>query len=119
VNGEYETRQSPFQAHTLAPMRFSIALAFNSPDQWIELARAADEAGFDSVVVSDHLIYPEELKTPYPYTRNGQPRWERDTAWPDPMIATFSSRGAGHSISISRQSYLSAARRFRSRMATG
>ncbi len=68
-------------------MDFSIALAFNRPEQWVPLARAADEAGFHSVVVSDHLIYPGDLKSPYPYTSNGQPRWERDTAWPDPMIA--------------------------------
>lgn len=68
-------------------MQFSIALAFNAPEQWVPLARAADEAGFHSVVVSDHLIYPETLRTPYPYTSSGQPRWQRDTAWPDPMIA--------------------------------
>ena len=39
------------------PVRFSIALAFNPCEQWIPLARAAEEAGFDSGVVSDHLVY--------------------------------------------------------------
>jgi probable F420-dependent oxidoreductase len=68
-------------------MQFSIALAFNPPEQWLALARAADEAGFHSIVVSDHLIYPAVLKSPYPYTSTGKPRWSPDTAWPDPMIS--------------------------------
>jgi probable F420-dependent oxidoreductase len=38
-------------------------------------------------VISDHLIYPGKLETPYPYTRTGQPRWRPETAWPDPLIA--------------------------------
>ena len=68
-------------------MEFAIALAFNDPRQWPQLARAAEEAGFGALVVSDHLIYPRELKTPYPYTSSGKPRWESSTPWPDPLIA--------------------------------
>ncbi len=68
-------------------MKWCIPLAFNSAPQWTPLAQTAEEVGFDSVVISDHLIYPEKLETPYPYTRNGQPRWRPETAWPDPLIA--------------------------------
>ena len=75
-------------------MRFAIALAFNSADQWVPLARAADGAGFDSVVVSDHLVYPGDLKSAYPYTDTGEPRWDSQTAWPDPMIAIGAMAGA-------------------------
>jgi len=69
------------------PMKWCMPLAFNSESQWIDLAITAEKAGFDSVVISDHLIYPETLKTLYPYTKTGQPRWRPDTAWPDPLIA--------------------------------
>jgi probable F420-dependent oxidoreductase len=68
-------------------MKWCMPLAFNAEGQWTALARTAEEAGFDSVVISDHLIYPEILETPYPYTRNGNPRWRPETAWPDPLIA--------------------------------
>lgn len=87
-------------------MQFSLALAFNAPEQWLPLARAADEAGFHSVVVSDHLIYPEELRTPYPYTRSGRPRWERDTAWPDPMIAIGAMAAATERLKFITSIYL-------------
>jgi probable F420-dependent oxidoreductase len=69
-------------------------LAFNTESQWPQLARTAEAAGFDSVVISDHLIYPEKLETPYPYTRNGQPRWQPKTSWPDPLIALTALAGA-------------------------
>lgn len=68
-------------------MEFAIALAFNDPRQWPRLARAAEEAGFGALVVSDHLVYPRDLETPYPYTSSGQPRWDPSTPWPDPLIA--------------------------------
>ncbi len=87
-------------------MQFSIALAFNPQEQWIPLARAADEAGFHSVIVSDHLIYPGELKTPYPYTSSGKPRWEPDTAWPDPMIAAGALTAATERLHVIMSIYL-------------
>jgi probable F420-dependent oxidoreductase len=68
-------------------MKWCIPLAFNAESQWTALAIAAEEAGFDSVVISDHLIYPGTLDSAYPYTRSGLPRWGPDTSWPDPMIA--------------------------------
>jgi probable F420-dependent oxidoreductase len=68
-------------------MKWCMPLAFNAESQWTALAKTAEEAGFNAVVISDHLIYPEILETPYPYTRNGNPRWQPETAWPDPLIA--------------------------------
>ena len=79
---------------SLRAVRFAIALAFNPASQWIALAQAAEQAGFESVVVSDHLIYPGELQSAYPYTDDGKPRWEQATAWPDPLIAVGALAGA-------------------------
>ena len=68
-------------------MQFSIALAYNNPEDLPALARAAEEAGFGSVILSDHLLYPEGRKTPYPYTKDGKMPWQADTPWPDPFVA--------------------------------
>ncbi|MDP6977245.1 MAG: TIGR03619 family F420-dependent LLM class oxidoreductase [Myxococcota bacterium] len=68
-------------------MEFYIAVAYNDPAHLCEIARTAEEAGFGGIVVSDHMIYPGDLKTPYPYTSHGRPRWEHDTPWPEPMVA--------------------------------
>jgi probable F420-dependent oxidoreductase len=71
-------------------MQFSIALAYNRPEDLPALARAAEEAGFGSVILSDHLIYPETRETPYPYTKDGQMPWQADTPWPDPLVVAAS-----------------------------
>ena len=68
-------------------MEFFIAVAYNEPEHLCELARTAEQAGFGGIIVSDHLIYPGKLETPYPYTKHGRPRWERETPWPEPLVA--------------------------------
>ena len=67
-------------------MKFCIALAYNDARELPELSREAEEAGFSAAILSDHLVYPAELETPYPYTESGLPRWEHDTPWPDPIV---------------------------------
>ncbi len=71
-------------------MEFYIAVAYNDPRHLNEIARTAEDCGFGGIVVSDHVVYPGRLETPYPYTRDGQPRWEADTPWPDPFVAVGS-----------------------------
>lgn len=68
-------------------MDFCIAVAYSDPDHLCEIARTAEASGFGGIVISDHVIHPERLATPYPYTRDGKPRWEAGTPWPDPLIA--------------------------------
>jgi probable F420-dependent oxidoreductase len=66
---------------------FCIAVAYCEPDHLCQIAQTAESAGFGGIVVSDHVVQPERVETPYPYTEDGQPRWEADTPWPDPLIA--------------------------------
>jgi probable F420-dependent oxidoreductase len=68
------------------PAEFCVALAYNDPRDMATLAREAEACGFGGVVLSDHLVHPEELRTPYPYTRDGAPRWPAGTDWPDPLV---------------------------------
>ena len=70
-----------------ARLDFCIAVAYSDPEDLCEIALAAESSGFGGIVVSDHVIHPAQLSTPYPYTADGQPRWEPDTPWPDPLIA--------------------------------
>lgn len=67
-------------------MKFVTSLAFTDATQLGPLAQAADRAGFDSVSISDHVVHPQKLETPYPYTEDGSPRWEPFTSWPDPWV---------------------------------
>ncbi len=67
-------------------MRFSISTAFQPVDHLPHLARAADELGYHSMAVPDHVVDLEELATPYPYTADGARRWDSSADWPDPWV---------------------------------
>lgn len=67
-------------------MRYYVSLAFLDTSEVIEIARAADELGFDGVGIPDHVVNLETLATPYPYTRDGERRWQPFTHWPDPWV---------------------------------
>ena len=68
-------------------MDFLIAVAYSDPEHLCDIARAAESAGFGGIVISDHVIQPGTLETPYPYTEDGRPRWPPGTPWPDPLVA--------------------------------
>lgn len=67
-------------------MRFYVSTAFLDTREAVEVARAADELGYEGMGIPDHVINLETLQTPYPYTKDGQRRWEAFTDWPDPWV---------------------------------
>ncbi|MCV7173114.1 TIGR03619 family F420-dependent LLM class oxidoreductase [Mycobacterium manitobense] len=67
-------------------MRFYVSSAFLESREIIEIAKAADELGYDGMGIPDHVVNLETLKTPYPYTHDGSRRWKPFTHWPDPWV---------------------------------
>jgi probable F420-dependent oxidoreductase len=67
-------------------VRFSISTAFLPTEQLVEIAKAADQLGYDSLAMPDHVVDLETLATPYPYTPDGSRRWGFDAEWPDPWV---------------------------------
>jgi probable F420-dependent oxidoreductase len=53
----------------------------------VELAKAAEEVGFDAVALPDSLFYMEKQSVDYPYTPDGSRMWNADTPIVDPLIA--------------------------------
>ena len=68
-------------------MKFCCSLAFNDPTHFVEVAKTAEECGWDYLMLSDHVVYPEKIRSPYPYTKDGAPRWDAAAPWPDPWVA--------------------------------
>lgn len=75
-------------------MRFVLAMAFTDPRQACALAAAAERAGWAAVAVSDHVVQPAVVRSPYPYTADGKPRFAPDTPWPDPWVLIGAMAGA-------------------------
>ncbi len=67
-------------------MKFYVSTAFLDVAEVVDIARAADELGYDGMGIPDHVVNLETLATPYPYTRDGSRRWEPFTHWPDPWV---------------------------------
>ncbi len=63
------------------------SLAFAEPDQLVPLAKHCEELGFEGVLVSDHLFFPGELRSRYPYAEGGTPGFDATTPFPEPWAA--------------------------------
>lgn len=68
-------------------MKYTCSIAMGPVDQLVELAKTAEEVGFDSIALPDSLFYMETASEDYPYTPDGSRMWNAETPWVDPLIA--------------------------------
>ncbi|MCV7220436.1 TIGR03619 family F420-dependent LLM class oxidoreductase [Mycolicibacterium elephantis] len=68
-------------------MKYTCAVPMCQIDQLIEIAKTAEEVGFDSIALPDSIFYMEKQSADYPYTPDGSRMWNADTPWVDPLIA--------------------------------
>jgi len=66
-------------------MRFSYAESMTDPSYYLPLARAAEESGYDSMVVPDSICYPEESDTRYPFNPDGTREFLDDKPFLEPF----------------------------------
>jgi probable F420-dependent oxidoreductase len=67
-------------------MKFVLSTSFSTVAHLTALAPVADSHGWHAMSFSDHVVNPETIRTPYPYTEDGSRRWEPFTDWPDPWV---------------------------------
>lgn len=70
-------------------MKFGLAFASSvGTDQGsaIEIAKVAEEVGFESVWGGEHVVFPSTIESAYPYTSDGKVPATPDTPIPDPLI---------------------------------
>jgi len=68
-------------------MKFAASLAFTDTEDYVELAQVAEQHGWDTLVLSDHVVHPEKIASKYPYREDGQRPWEAPDHWPDVWVA--------------------------------
>jgi probable F420-dependent oxidoreductase len=66
-------------------MRFSYAESMTEPAFYAPLARAAEEAGYDTFVVPDSIAYPRESDTTYPFNPDGSREFLEDKPFIEPF----------------------------------
>jgi probable F420-dependent oxidoreductase len=52
-----------------------------------ELATTLEQSGADSIWVSDHVVMPREMKSPYPFAADGRANWPSDTPYIEALVA--------------------------------
>jgi len=57
-----------------------------SADDYIRIAQRAEALGYNSVWLGDHIVVPEQIAAPYPYTKDGSVGFARNAPWPDPFV---------------------------------
>jgi probable F420-dependent oxidoreductase len=80
------------------------------PDRMAELAARAEQLGYESVFVPDHLALPVQLTSAYPGTSDGSFPYPRDTPLYDPWIVLMQIAQATSSIKLGTAIYLLALR---------
>jgi probable F420-dependent oxidoreductase len=66
-------------------VRFCYAESMTDPSFYAPLARAAEEAGFASMMVSDSICYPEHADSRYPFTPDGSREFLEDKPFLEPF----------------------------------
>jgi probable F420-dependent oxidoreductase len=66
-------------------VRFSYAESMTDPSFYAPLARAAEEAGYHSMVVPDSICYPRHAVSRYPYSPDGSREFLEDKPFLEPF----------------------------------
>ena len=91
-------------------MKFWSGTAFMKAGDGVAVATMLDEAGYDGIVTSDHMIYPRELSSPYPDSSSGKPGWAPETEWPDSWVLTGAMASVTRRLRFSNAVYVAPAR---------
>lgn len=57
------------------------------PEELSDLVRKVEASLFDGIVLGDHVVFPEKIKSPYPYSKDGTVLWDPNTPWSDVWVA--------------------------------
>jgi probable F420-dependent oxidoreductase len=87
-------------------MKLWQVISFSEPDQLLGIAQAAEEAGFEGVLVSDHLFFPGKLASKYPYSADGKPAFDGATPFPDAWTSIAAMAGVTKRLRFGTMVYI-------------
>jgi probable F420-dependent oxidoreductase len=67
-------------------MKYGFSLIGSNPRHYAQLAQAAEAAGFESIWLPEHLLFPVTMPADYPYSESGLPITPSKTPLYDPWI---------------------------------
>jgi probable F420-dependent oxidoreductase len=91
-------------------VKFGFSLLGLSPRWYAQVARAAEAAGFDSVWMQDHVVFPAQVPAHYPYSESGDAGIDPRTPLIDTWIALTIVALATESVTLATNVYVAALR---------
>lgn len=87
-------------------MKFGLPMFGLSPRYYPEVAKAAEDNGFDSVWMPEHLLMPAEVPPTYPYSESGYPPITADTPLYDVWVVLGSVAAMTSTIRLATNVYV-------------
>jgi len=87
-------------------MEFWQVVSWCETGDFVEVARVAEEAGFDGLILADHVFYPHRVDSPYPYAPDGRSPMSDELEFPDPLIAFAAAAAATQRLRFMTGVYL-------------
>ena len=91
-------------------MRFSYQIGMCEPGHYLPLARAAEQAGFQGIAVSDSICYPREASSKYPYNKDGSREFLESVPFVESLISVAAMAAVTEKIRFSTFVYKLAVR---------
>jgi alkanesulfonate monooxygenase SsuD/methylene tetrahydromethanopterin reductase-like flavin-dependent oxidoreductase (luciferase family) len=70
----------------VALVKWTVPFPLFPPEHLVPMARAAEEAGFDTIAMPDSVFFPEQVSADYPYSADGGRFWTPETPFVDPFV---------------------------------
>ena len=67
-------------------LMFANSGPFANPQLFAHLAQSAERFGFESIWTVEHVVIPQDYKSPYPYSSTGKIPGSEDVPIPDPLL---------------------------------
>jgi len=87
-------------------MKFWQMVPWMETEQLVEVAKFAEEVGFDGVMNADHAVYPEVVNAQYPYSPDGKAMMSPDWPYPDAWVTIAAMATATTRLRLSTSVYV-------------
>ncbi len=90
-------------------MEFWLGASFVDTGEMLGLAQAAEEFGYDTIAISDHIFYTD-YQASYPYSETGGPPYQPDAHWPDVWVTIGAMAAVTTRLHLATNVYIPPAR---------
>ena len=87
-------------------MKFWQMVPWMETEQLVDVAKFAEEVGFDGVMNADHAVYPAVVNAKYPYSPDGKAMMSPDWPYPDAWVTIAAMATATTRLRLSTSVYV-------------